>query len=470
MENRLPGDVPLMLGNRLQFKPSVKSKGTLSAGTGYYWQLLYNILLTWGLIVTLPISLPLTLTSAKRRATIRQRLGLIPIGPGQDRSQPEMSRRVWVHALSVGEVLSAIPMVKSWRHGFKAEALVFSASTLTGYKVAQRELGHVVDALFYYPYDLIFSVKRITRQVTPDLVILVETDIWPNFLFEMQRRNVPVMLVNAKLSERSWRGYKRLGGLIRPLFGMLTLVCTQTTKDAERFERLGIRPERLHITGNIKFDQTPPPAERVEALRQRLNLRPDQETIVAGSTHPGEERLIESAWGDLRKQRPGVKLIVVPRDPARAAEVRRFLSRAGHDAILLSEVAHPDRERCFDILVVDTIGILSRLYALANIAIVGGSLVPNGGHNPLEPAAWSKPIVFGSDMSDFGQVARMLLDGDGAIQVDDQPSLSKVLATLFEDRQRAAVLGANAYQVYKQNQGTVAKTIDVISTFCATKK
>jgi len=453
-----------MLGNRLQFKASVKSKGTLSAGRGYYWQLLYNVLLTWGLIVTLPIALPLTLTSAKRRATIRQRLGLVPIDPGQGRSRSEMSRRVWVHALSVGEVLSAIPLVKCWQHSFRDEALVFSASTLTGYNVAQRELGRVVDALIYYPYDLIFSVRRIIRQVTPDLVILVETDIWPNFLFEMQRRKVPVMLVNAKLSERSWRGYKRLGGLLKPLFATLAVVCAQTTKDAERFQHLGVRPERLHVTGNIKFDQTPSPAVSIDDLRERLNLKSAQHTIVAGSTHPGEEILIGRAWGDLRNQRPDVKLIVAPRDPARAAEVSRFFSRSGHAATLLSEVAQPG-DHAFDVLIVDTIGILSRLYALADVAIVGGSLVASGGHNPLEPAAWSKPIIFGPDMSDFGQVARMLLRDGGAIQVDDQTSLTKALITLFKDSQRAAVLGAKAYQVFKRNQGTVAKTINVISAF-----
>ncbi len=458
-----------MVGDRLQLQPSVKSEGALSADRGCHLPLLYNILLTWGLIFTLPVALPLALTSAKRRATICQRLGMTPFGFNRNSEMPGPTRCVWVHALSVGEVLSAIPLVKRWRRGFEAEVLVFSTSTLTGYKVAQRELGHVVDALFYYPYDLIFSVKRIVRQVTPDLVILVETDIWPNFLFEMQRRNVPVILVNAKLSERSWRGYRRLGGLLRPLFGSLALVCTQTAKDAERFGHLGVRPEQLHVTGNIKFDQVPPPAESIDDLRERLNLRQDQDTIVAGSTHPGEEPLIGRAWGDLRKNRPGVKLIVVPRDPARAPEVRRFFSRSGHVAILLSEAVQPDRGLFFDVLIVDTIGILNRLYALADVAIVGGSLVKSGGHNPLEPAAWSKPIVFGPDMSDFSQVARMLLSNDGAIQVEDQMSLTEALTTLFKDRQHAAVLGAKAYQVFKRNQGTVAKTINVISAFCKTQ-
>jgi len=193
-------------------------------------------------------------------------------------------------------------------------------------------------------------------------------------------------------------------------------------------------------------------------------LKSAQHTIVAGSTHPGEEILIGRAWGDLRNQRPDVKLIVAPRDPARAAEVSRFFSRSGHAATLLSEVAQPG-DHAFDVLIVDTIGILSRLYALADVAIVGGSLVDSGGHNPLEPAAWSKPIIFGPDMSDFGQVARMLLRDGGAIQVDDQTSLTKALITLFKDSQRAAVLGAKAYQVFKRNQGTVAKTINVISAF-----
>ncbi len=455
-----------MFADQPQRQALVKSEGTGSVDAGGYLPLLYNLVLTWGLMVTLPVALPLILTAPKRRATIRQRLGLTPFGSGLPSALPGQPRRVWVHALSVGEVLSAIPLVKHWRRAFKAEVLGFSASTLTGYRVAERELGHVADALFYYPYDLIFAVKRAIRQVAPDMVILVETDIWPNFLFEMQRRNVPVMLVNAKLSDRSWRGYKRLGGLLRPLFGMLSLVCTQTTKDAERFRSLGVRSERLHVTGNIKFDQALPSAERIDDLRESLHVRPGQATIVAGSTHPGEEVLIGRAWADLRHQRPGVTLIVVPRDPARAGEVRRWFARTGHDARLLSEVVQPDRRRTFDVLIVDTIGILSRLYALADVAIVGGSLVPCGGHNPLEAAAWSKPIVFGNDMSDFDQVARMLLAANGAIQVEDQASLTRALTALFEDQQRAVMLGTNAHRVFKGNQGTVAQTINVISTFC----
>ena len=453
-----------MLADRPCLQLPGKGEEALSTDAGGKLQLLYNLLLTWGLIASLPVALPLALTSVKRRATIRQRLGLIPFDPGRTGTHPEPPGRIWIHALSVGEVLSAIPLVKCWQRSFGAESLFFSASTLTGCTVAQRALGHVVDALFYYPYDLLFTVKRVIRQVAPDLMILVETDLWPNFLFEMQRRNVPVMLINAKLSERSWRGYQRLGGLLRPLFGTLALVCTQTSKDAERFQHLGVRAERLQVTGNIKFDQTPPPVESLGALRARINWRSDQDTIVAGSTHPGEEVVIGRAWGDLRRQRPGVKLIVVPRDPARAAEVRRFFSRSGHSVTLLSEVAHL-RSRAFDVLIVDTIGLLSRLYALSDVAIVGGSLVPYGGHNPLEAAAWAKPIVFGNDMSDFDQVAQMLLADGAAIQADDQTTLTEALAELLDDKQRAEALGSKAYQVFKRNQGTVAKTIKAISAF-----
>jgi 3-deoxy-D-manno-octulosonic-acid transferase len=428
-------------------------------------RLLYNLLLTWGLIASLPVSLPVALTAPKRRATIGPRLGLTAFGPGRHGNAAGLTRRVWVHALSVGEVRSAISLVKRWRHAFESEAVVFSASTHTGYKVAQRELGHVVDALCYYPYDLIFAVKRAIRRIAPDAVVLVETDIWPNFLFEMQRRNVPVMLVNAKLSERSWRGYRRLGELVRPLFGTLALVCAQTTQDAERLRQLGVSSERMHVTGNIKFDQPALPVETQDALQAQLNLPPGQGTLVAGSTHPGEETMIEAAWVQLRRRQSGIKLIVAPRDPARAVELRRFFKRSGHNAILLSEVLQGDAGQGYDVLIVDTVGILSRLYALADIAVVGGSLVPFGGHNPLEPAAWSKPIIFGSDMSDFGQIARRLVAGGGALQVSDQDGLTEAVTLLFEDPQRAQAMGQNAYAVFKRNQGAVDRTIDIISAF-----
>ena len=454
-----------MQADRSCWPPHGKRVDACAPGAGGQRQLLYNLLLTWGLVGSLPVSLPWALTSAKRRATMLQRLGLTAFKPFGRRDPSNPVRRVWVHALSVGEVRSAIPLVKHWRRTFKADALVFSTSTHTGYKVARLELGTSVEALFYYPYDVIFSVKRAIRRVAADVVVLVETDIWPNYLFEMRRRNVPVMLVNAKLSERSWRGYRRWGALIRPLFSSFTLVCAQTAKDAERFEQLGVRPERLHVTGNIKFDQALPPDGSLADLPVRLDLQPGQGTIVAGSTHPGEEALIGDAWKALRGQHGDLKLVVAPRDPARAAEIRRLYRRSGHEVMMLSQALRAEKSRAYDVLVVDRIGMLSRLYALADVAIVGGSLVPCGGHNPLEPAAWSKPIIFGADMSDFELVARMLVDGGGAWQVRDPAGLTRALQALFKDKQRARAVGQNAYLVFKRNQGTVARTINVISAF-----
>jgi 3-deoxy-D-manno-octulosonic-acid transferase len=431
--------------------------------------LLYNVILACVALLALPLLVPWVFTCAKRRATVRQRLGLFPLSAmGNRKDAFRANRRIWVHALSVGEVLSALALVEQLRQCFKTDALFFSTSTQTGFAVAQSKLVSKVDALFYFPYDLLPVVRRVTRRVAPDLVILVETDIWPNFLFEMQRRRVPVFLVNARLSERSWRRYRRLVGLVRPLFGTLARVCTQTGRDAERFRQLGVARERVYATGNIKFDQASHPEmnANLQALHRYLKATPEQRTIVAGSTHPGEEDLIGQAWADLKRQIPGVKLILAPRDPSRAAEIRELFGRGGHEAVLWSEIFHHGTRVSFDVLLVDTIGLLGKLYALADIAIVGGSLGPFGGHNPLEPAAWSKPILFGSDMNDFRQIAQMLLAAGGAIQVTDAERLTPIMKKLLNDRQWSRDLGANAHLVFKRNQGTVAKTVAVISDYC----
>lgn len=424
---------------------------------------LYNLLLLIGMILGFPFIIPIIILSEKRRQTVPRRLGLTPL-PKSVRSParhlPE-TERIWIHALSVGEVLSAVPLVREVAHRFGKTNVVFSASTQTGFDIANERLKEEVDAIFFFPYDLIFSIRKVARSVSPHLVILVETDIWPNFLAEMAARQIPVLLVNARLSDKSFAGYRRLTVFTRSVFSKFSEVCAQTPEDARRFELLGVPPHAVSVTGNIKFDQPAPVVSEVEIgkLRHSMNIQPCQEVIVAGSTHPGEETLLADALIRMKKVRKNLLLIIAPRDPKRSASIRQLFRSEGFAAELMSESDQIPQGKRTDVIVIDAIGLLSRLYALADVTFVGGSLIPFGGHNPLEPAVFSKPILFGPGMTNFTQIANMLLDVRGAIRVDDAESFSKAAITLIEDPESSRKMGHHALDVFHANQGALEKTL-----------
>ena len=428
---------------------------------------LYNILLAAGIAIGFPLIIPLVLTSDKRRKTVLHRLGLssLPKAISQNKSQKRDSRPIWIHALSVGEVLSAVPLIKELKSCFKHQDIVFSASTKTGFEIASNLLKENVDSIFFFPYDLLISVKHIATKVEPAIVIIVESDIWPNFLFEMKRRNVPVILVNARLSKKSYFGYKRFLFFSKRLFLSFSKICVQSSEDAHRFSLLGIPPGRITITGNIKFDQQYDFAgrEEIDKLRQSLLIKPSQKILLAGSTHCGEEAILLDSFSRLKKKYPDLILVIVPRNPDRAGSVCRICKSAGLFAVTMSELE--EKKPGPDVIVVDRIGILKMLYATADIAFVGGSLVRCGGHNPLEPAAFSRPIIFGPNMSDFADISDMLVESGGAISVNDAEGIYNIVSELLTDNQKAGEMGSMAFKVFNANKGAVDKTLNVIEGF-----
>ena len=431
--------------------------------------LLYNILLLVGVSLGLPFICMNLLLSKKRRKTFLHRLGLFPM-PGsihQPSGETPPTRPIWIHALSVGEVLSAVPLVQATRERFNHAQLVFSVSTQTGYEIAIDRLKPLVDGVFFFPYDLGFSVRRIVGRVQPGLVLIVETDLWPNFLFEMKRQKVPVVLANARLSQRSFSGYQYIRFLMKPVFRTFNMVCVQSLDDAERFQRLGIDPGKITITGNIKFDQLSVSSgadDGTDALRHRFRVQPEQKVLLAGSTHEGEESILFDAFLRIKKKNFDLLFIVVPRNPDRAPSVCQALSSQGLTTVLMTSIGMLTSDNKIDAIVVDTIGMLRSLYSLADIAYVGGSLVKCGGHNPIEPAAFAKPILFGPDMSDFKEISDMLLKSRGAIQVDDANSLFNAAVTLLEDKEAADAMGARAYHLFRANKGAVEKTLKAVET------
>jgi len=426
---------------------------------------LYNIILTIGITVGIPLIIPIILLSEKRRKTFLQRLGVkrLPENILFKRDKP-----IWVHALSVGEVLSSVPLVMKLKKRFKDKRIVFSASTKTGFEIANKLFKKNVDSIFFFPFDLLFSVKYITGKIDPAIVIIVESDIWPNFLFEMKKRHISVVLINARLSNKSFKGYKRFLFISNKLFLSFAKICTQSIEDARRFMLLGIPSNMISTTGNIKFDQPYDPVseKEIEILKQSMHIyhQPVKKILIAGSTHKGEESILIDAFSRIRKDFADTVLIVVPRNPERARSVLRLCKSAGFLSILMKNFENTDKDEKFDVIVVDAIGILKRLYAIADVAFVGGSLVDLGGHNPLEPSAFSKPVIFGQYMSAFTNISKMLVDSGGAVQVENANSLYETIADILSDSDKARNMGEKAFNVFNSNKGAVEKTLKVIES------
>jgi 3-deoxy-D-manno-octulosonic-acid transferase len=385
------------------------------------------------------------------------------LGPGRP-----AGKTIWVHALSVGEVIAAAPLVRSLADRPAGPPIVLSVSTAGGYQTARQKLEGTVAGIIFAPYDLPFIVQRVAAWINPGLAVIVETDVWPNCLCEMRRRNVPVILANAKLSDRSFAGYRRAARFAAYLFAMLTKILCQTREDAARFRQLGVPRDRIEIAGNIKFDQidegTLP--DQVVSLRRILDAAPQRPVWVAGSTHPGEEDLIRMAFSKIRRTHADLLLIVAPRDPRRAGAVCRLFESAGFAAARLSGLSDRPFRRRAEVVVIDVLGILKHLYALADVALVGGSLLNIrgiGGHNPLEPAAFAKPVLFGPNMKNFKEIEGLLLDARGALRVSGAAALQATVDELLKNRELARRVGRNARGVIDANKGAVARTVAIIT-------
>jgi 3-deoxy-D-manno-octulosonic-acid transferase len=306
----------------------------------------------------------------------------------------------------------------------------------------------------------------VVEKIAPDVVVIVETDIWPNFLFEMKKRKTPVVLVNARLSNKSFTGYKRFDFFTKPLFLSFANICTQSVEDANRFQALGVPSHRMMVTGNIKFDQEFQflSMEDIEDLRKGLQILPSQKVLVAGSTHNGEESILVDAFSKMKTEFKDLLFVIIPRDPERAKSVYRIFQTAGFSVGLIKEMEKTSEGHRFDVMVVGRMGILKKLYAIADIAFIGGSLVACGGHNPLEPALFAKPIIFGQDMSDFAEISKFLMESGGAVSVHDSASFFEAAAGLLRDSKIAMEMGEKAYQVFNANKGAVEKTLEVVET------
>lgn len=418
------------------------------------------------LALTLTAGAPWFVYQALRRrkylGSLRERLGRLPLSFNLD-AEPS----IWVHAVSVGEVLAARPILEALKERYPGLRLYLSTTTAAGQQLARRQMP-AADAVFYFPLDFSRVVRRVLDRVRPRLLVLMEGEIWPNLLRECRRRDIRTAIVNGRVSERSFRRYRLVSRMLGRVLADVDAFCMQSEESARRIIALGADRGRVAMTGSLKFDAVALPAPaphgrpRDRALRF-FRLSPQRPVVVAGSTMRGEELPVLRAFRRVKATAPEALLLLAPRHADRFTEVVHIARGEGFAVVQRTELAI-DAEPTADVVVLDTIGELAQLYQLATVAFVGGSLVPTGGHNILEPAVHGRPVLFGPSMSNFAEIAESFLAHQAAVQLRDARDLEETLAALMGDPVRRAGLGAAARALVDAHRGASAKTLDVLAS------
>jgi 3-deoxy-D-manno-octulosonic-acid transferase len=421
--------------------------------------ILYSILLTAGFVLALPWFLWKGRSTGKYLRNFRERMGRLPVYLNVDGD-----RSIWIHAVSVGEVLAARPLVPVLRQRFPGHRIFLSTTTMTGNAVAKKSIRGV-DGLLYAPFDFPQPVRRALDVLNPSLLVLVETEIWPNLVHEARRRGTRIALVNGRISPRSFPRYLRARRFLRSVLAEIDLFLMQGETHGERIRALGAPTERVQVTGNLKFDAVVP--ERLpERLARLLQGAPPRPLWVAGSTVGGEEELVLSAFHRVRERVPEARLLVAPRHPERFAAVPPLVETAGFRCLRRSAL-DPLAWRNGEVLLLDTLGELAQVYALASVVFVGGSLVPSGGHNILEPAVAGKAVVVGPHMENFQEIADEFRAEGAMVQVASPDELAREVSALLLDEDRRRSLGERARDVVGRNRGAVSRTADALATLLA---
>ncbi len=423
----------------------------------------YNILFTLGFILASPYYYMRMRRRGNWRAGFGQRFGRY-----DSKLKQAITNRhtVWLHAVSVGEVNICTQLIKALEPRLPNIKFVVSTTTTTGMGELQKKLPAHISKI-YYPVDTRWAVRRALTSISPRAIVLVEAEIWPNFLWRARASGIPTFLVNARLSARSYLGYKRFGVLFRRVFAGFDGVGAQNEEDAKRLVTLGCRPDVVRIVGSMKYDAARldgHQAPDVPGLLRRVGVSADAPILLGGSTHDGEEEILARVYQKLRDRFPGLFLILVPRHFERSRDVARKLEALGvrfvyRKDITASTQPSADRPEC---LIVNTTGELRHFYKEATVVFVGKSLAAHGGQNPIEPAALAKPIVFGPNMENFGEIVRAFLSTGGAVQVQSERELETAVAELLENPQRRRELGARALKVVRTNLGAMDRTVEMI--------
>jgi 3-deoxy-D-manno-octulosonic-acid transferase len=420
--------------------------------------LFYSLATLFAFVALAPYFLYQALRHKKYVGTVKQRLGYLPVLFNLDGDDS-----IWVHAVSVGEVLAARSIVAELRQRYPRLRLFLSTTTRAGQELARRNLGDV-DGVFYFPFDWAFSTRRVLDVLRPRLFVMIETEIWPNLLRECRRRGIKTVLVNGRISYRSFPRYRLIRPFFRRVLGDIDRFCVQGEEAARRLVELGADASRMTVTGSLKFDslEVVPPGRGRERVLRFFRMSPGRLVLVAGSTLKGEEAPVIRAFNRLRGRGSTPLLVIAPRRPERFVEVERLCRQEGLSTVRRTELPI-DAEPRADAVVLDTIGELAEVYQIATVVFVGGSLVPAGGHNILEPALFGKPIVIGPYMENFAEIAEAFTANDAAIQVRSERELDEAIVGLMSDPVRRARLGAAARALVEANRGAKEKTMAVLA-------
>jgi len=393
-----------------------------------------------------------------------QRMGRLPVSFNLDGDES-----IWIHAVSVGEALTARALISDLREQYPALRIFLSTTTLTGQQIARTRIQGL-DAVFFFPFDLPLIVNRTLALVRPRLFIMMETEIWPHLLRECRRRGVKTAVINGRISSRSYPRYRLIRPFFRRVLADVDRFCMQSEESARRLIDLGADPARVTMTGSLKFDslEAPPPSgtgaahgKPRERLLRFFRVSPSRTVIVAGSTMRGEEAAVLKAFKRVKDTKSHVLAILAPRHPDRFGEVERLARDAGFVTARRSELPI-DAEPRADVVVLDTLGELAQLYQVATVVFVGGSLADHGGHNILEPAVFGKPVIFGPHMQNFKEIAEAFVGSGAAIQVRNEQELDDTILALVRDPVQRARLGAAARALVEANRGAKGKTLAVI--------
>lgn len=417
-------------------------------------QLLYNIAAIFIVVLIIPVFLVRSIRERGFVERIRQSFGFYP----EHALVPvEKKDCIWVHAASVGEIVATSPLIKEFRREFPTSPILVSVVTTSGYEMANRIIKDA-DAIIYFPLDLPWLAGHVLRRIHPRVFLPVETELWPNFLKNARRLHIPVMMVNGRISDKSVRQYKHLHSLLRDMIGTVKMFAMQSPIDADYIKRLGAPPGLVTVTGNTKFDQTytDVTSEEKQQILQEMCLEENDGIFLAGSTHRGEEEYVLQAFAAIRKNHPRARLVIAPRELLRTAEVCHIVKKGGFTVARRTELK--DHGEKADVVILDTIGELGKVYAIGDVVYVGGSLVAHGGHNILEPAAHGKAIVVGHNMFNFKDTHALFKKRNACITVKDADELAREVSRLFDDAGHRHRMEEETLAIVRENKGASRKS------------
>lgn len=398
---------------------------------------------------------PYTLIKRKWHSGMSCRLGKVP---EELRRRLSPAPTIWIHAVSVGEVMTILDLIKRMKVTFPTHRIVCSSVTQTGYRLAAERLAGEAEVIFA-PLDFSWAVRRYAQLINPVVYVATETEIWPNLFTALQTKGVPIVVVNGRISDRSYRGYRRLNWILATSFKKVKTFAMQSLLDADRVRELGVPAEKVQVIGNLKFDQIPNDGD---ALPHGFSVEPGLQVFIAGSTHPGEEEIILRVFRRLQERLPWLRLIIAPRHIERAREVMDLVTQSGFQASAFSK-AQRVFEKAEEVVVVDEIGRLRGLYALATIVFIGKTFAVGGGQNMIEPAAAGKAVFLGPQTYNFKDVVETFLREKAMVQVQTEEELFVRMSELLMNSQRLTDIGRKAKQVVTANRGATQKTLELIS-------